>query len=365
MTPHPYHSSSTLQLLRLASAGVLAVAAAGCGGSGSSVGPPDQGLQPVDSLVLSLDSAEVIMGDTLRLIAIATDAGGLPVAGVTLVWSSTDQSVATVSSDGLVTAVAEGQAEIAVDVAGGSQTVASSLNAGINFAASEAARGRSRAKIIVVHQSACGGAFAVKTWDAMFEVSYAAAGSRLDERYSVNQGSSATAALSALPSDGTKADWIGAVKGGGRIDNLLSHPDNRAPGGVYKVTEKAAGPLETITPTTVHLQILKDPDGTCRFTVTYEERTTWTVMRTYLGSESLTGFFGAATISGLLGQKPRGGWVIGSTKTLTVASQNSELPTLPGSSFYTPASTVAVALMDAVGESNAGAATVTFALTAR
>jgi hypothetical protein len=350
-----------------AALGIWVASILGCGSGGDAVSPPDQSPTTVDSLVLNLESADVTIGDTVRLIAIATDAEGLPVPGVTLVWSSSDQSVATVSSEGLVTAVAEGEAEIGVDVAGASQVAPSSSNAYFNRAEFQAQRGKSRAKIIVVQQAACNGALGVKTWDAVIELSYNAAGSHLEENFSVKQGSSATAHLTRVGGDATSADWIGQVTGNGRIDNVSTHPDNKAPGGVYKLTEKADGKLENITPTTVHLRIFKDFDGTCRSELTYTERMTWTATRTYLGSESVTGFFGGATISAVLGQRPTGGWVIGDTRTLPAKSQvpDPELPDLPNSSFYVPSSAVAVLLVESVPANQTGSATFTFSLTAR
>jgi hypothetical protein len=100
-------------------------------------------------LVLSLDSADVIIGDTLRLTAVARDANGEPVPGIALVWSSTDPSVATVSADGLVTAVDVGEADIEVDIAGASQAQ-TSTDTEMAVAALGQYRGRSRFKMISV-----------------------------------------------------------------------------------------------------------------------------------------------------------------------------------------------------------------------
>src|SRR5258706_16432700 len=72
----------------------------------------------VDSVVLSVDSAEVIIGDTVRIVAVAVDAAGNAVSGIQLAWTTSDPDVATVSSDGLVTAVDFGEAVIDVTVVG-------------------------------------------------------------------------------------------------------------------------------------------------------------------------------------------------------------------------------------------------------
>ena len=74
----------------------------------------------------------VALGDTVRLVAEATDANGHGVAGVTeFVWSSSDTLVARVDASGLVESVAEGEAAVtatASEVTGGAElTVVSPL----------------------------------------------------------------------------------------------------------------------------------------------------------------------------------------------------------------------------------------------
>ena len=54
------------------------------------------------------------IGDTVSLTAVAKDTNGHDISGATYVWSVEDESVATISSDGLVTAISEGKAVIRV-----------------------------------------------------------------------------------------------------------------------------------------------------------------------------------------------------------------------------------------------------------
>ena len=54
----------------------------------------------------------LLAGDTVRLTAEPTDANGHPVASAELAWSSTDGSIATVDSRGLVTGLSSGSVEI-------------------------------------------------------------------------------------------------------------------------------------------------------------------------------------------------------------------------------------------------------------
>jgi hypothetical protein len=320
--------------------------------------------------MLSLDSAEVAIGDSVQLIAVATDAQGEPVPGIVFVWTSSNSSVATVSSTGLARAVGEGQADIEVDVASAAPLSASISRAPLALAGFQSGRGRSRFKMVVVpqkQQSACDGALGVATWDGIFELSYQASGSHLEDKFTVNQGSSAKAQLARSPGGNSeKADWFGEVKGTGRINNISTSPDNRAPGGEYKLTEHDGGPLLNVGATAVHLAIAAYGGGNCTFSLTYVERMTWTQTRTYIGSTSATGSFGAATVSGTLGKKPAGGWTIGSNVTLVAQLEliDPELPSLPGSAFYIPASAVGVLLVES-SPKTAGSATLSYALTAK
>src|ERR1051325_3504495 len=54
----------------------------------------------------------VAVQDTSRLIAVAADAKGNPINGKRFTWASSDYSVATVDSTGLVAAVGNGTARI-------------------------------------------------------------------------------------------------------------------------------------------------------------------------------------------------------------------------------------------------------------
>ena len=74
--------------------------------------------QTVTALAVLPDQATIDALETLQLTAQALDANENPVAGVDFSWLSDDESVATVSADGLVTAVAPGSAEISAQASG-------------------------------------------------------------------------------------------------------------------------------------------------------------------------------------------------------------------------------------------------------
>lgn len=84
---------------------------ASCGGdSGFGIGG-------ITSLSVSPGTSTLeTIGDTVQLSAIAT--GGIGAISATFLWSSSDAAVASVSDEGLVTAVSNGTATITVEASG-------------------------------------------------------------------------------------------------------------------------------------------------------------------------------------------------------------------------------------------------------
>jgi uncharacterized protein YjdB len=70
------------------------------------------GRTPVASVVVTPEDANATVGSTLELHAVTYDASGNVLDGRTVIWSSSNQDVATVNDDGRVTALAEGDATI-------------------------------------------------------------------------------------------------------------------------------------------------------------------------------------------------------------------------------------------------------------
>ena len=98
-----------------------------CGDGGTS--PPGNGgttTPVVSSVVISASEVTLTsLGDTVTLTAQASDASGNPVSGKTFTWASSNAEVATVSTTGLVTAVANGSVTITAttDAVNGTATV--------------------------------------------------------------------------------------------------------------------------------------------------------------------------------------------------------------------------------------------------
>src|SRR6185437_8810979 len=81
-------------------------------------------LVPVASVTVSPASPTVTAGQTVQLTATPKDANGNPLTGRTITWSSSNTSVATVSSSGLVSGVVAGSATITATSEGQSGTAA-------------------------------------------------------------------------------------------------------------------------------------------------------------------------------------------------------------------------------------------------
>lgn len=89
----------------------------------------DNGAPPPPPVVASVsvtpNVVPLLIGGTQQLTAVAVDANGTPITTATFTWTSSDAGVATVSTTGLVSAVASGTANvIATEASGKADTVA-------------------------------------------------------------------------------------------------------------------------------------------------------------------------------------------------------------------------------------------------
>ena len=110
----------------MAVASLLWVAA--CGGGGGDPVTPD--VAPTVTVSASGGSAAVAAGATLPLSARVTDKRGQPVAAPSVVWSTSAPAVATVSPDGVVTAITLGSVTITAASLGATGTIALTVTAG-------------------------------------------------------------------------------------------------------------------------------------------------------------------------------------------------------------------------------------------
>lgn len=81
---------------------------------------------PVATIDLSPDVSNVVVGQTTQLTADVRDASGAPLTGRLLTWSTDAAAVATVTSEGVVTAVGPGSANITASIDG--KSASASIN---------------------------------------------------------------------------------------------------------------------------------------------------------------------------------------------------------------------------------------------
>lgn len=76
------------------------------------------GAPAVDTVIIEADASEVLVGETLQLRATAYDDNGDVVTGRPVEWRSSNQSIATVSAEGVLIGVAGGSVDITATIGG-------------------------------------------------------------------------------------------------------------------------------------------------------------------------------------------------------------------------------------------------------
>jgi uncharacterized protein YjdB len=99
-------------------AGSARVTATSGGVSGSLVFRVTAPTQTLTSIVVTAPSTSLSVGQTTQASAVAKDAQGNPMTGVSFTWTTSNPGVATVSSTGMVSAVAAGNATISAAASG-------------------------------------------------------------------------------------------------------------------------------------------------------------------------------------------------------------------------------------------------------
>lgn len=112
-------SVSALGVASGISPGNATITATSSGISGSaSVAVSSPAALPVSSVTVTFNSPSLVVGQSTQATAVARNANGNTIAGKTVVWSSADAPIASVSAAGLVTAIAGGTATIVATIDG-------------------------------------------------------------------------------------------------------------------------------------------------------------------------------------------------------------------------------------------------------
>lgn len=109
---HLYEYSSATRLFVSA---LLLAGLAACSDTNDPSGTP---VRPVATVLVSPATAQVLVGQSVDLSAVAKDADGQVVSGRNVQWTSNDVAIATVSATGKVAGVAEGAVTISATVEG-------------------------------------------------------------------------------------------------------------------------------------------------------------------------------------------------------------------------------------------------------
>lgn len=109
------------------SAGSATITASSQGKSGTAGITVNGTTVPVASVTVSAPSTSLTVGQTTQATAVTKDANGNVLTGRAITWSSSNSSVATVSTSGLVTAVAAGSAQILASSGGQTGSVSISV----------------------------------------------------------------------------------------------------------------------------------------------------------------------------------------------------------------------------------------------
>jgi hypothetical protein len=109
--PYPV-SGAVRHTLSHALAIVIALGLAACGGN------KPLPSETVDSIAVNAPASRLFLGETMKLTAQPMDAAGEPVPGIEVAWESSDPSIASIDSDGTVTALAVGDVVVSANAEG-------------------------------------------------------------------------------------------------------------------------------------------------------------------------------------------------------------------------------------------------------
>ena len=155
-------------------------------------------------------SATIKVGDTQSFSAVAVDANGAPIPGVTFTWASSASSVATIGGDGVAHGAAAGTTAITAS-AGNVTSDAASLTVTPDVSA------------------ACEGIDTVTTWSGSLHFSYAHTASNGHTQIDADEQANVTFDLQLLASGPGGVSWQGVATGTASLDDKQTDLDAAPP----------------------------------------------------------------------------------------------------------------------------------------
>lgn len=154
-------------------------------------------------------SATIKVGDAQGFTAIAVDANGTPIPGVTFAWASSSSGVATIGSDG---------------VAHGAAAGTTSITASANGVTSDAASLTVTSDV----SAACDGIDTVQAWSGSLTFTYSHTASNTNEEVVANEQASISATLQLTSRTQGGVAWHGVATGTASLDDkqtdLVANP---------------------------------------------------------------------------------------------------------------------------------------------
>lgn len=155
-------------------------------------------------------SATIKVGETQGFTAVAVDANGTPIPGITFTWASSATNVATIGADGVASGAAAG-------------TTAITASAG-NVTSDEASL-----TVTPDVSAACDGIASVQSWTASLHFGYSHTASDGHTQVDANEQSTVSATLQLVSSTPYGAAWRGVATGTASLDDKQTDLDASPP----------------------------------------------------------------------------------------------------------------------------------------
>jgi hypothetical protein len=157
------------------------------------------GASQIAAIHVDPTSATIKVGETQSFTAIAFDANGAPIPGVTFAWASSNPSAATIGDDGVATGAAAGTTSITASANGVTSDTASLT--------------------VTSDVSACDGIDSVQTWSGSLNFSYTHTASDASDEIVANEQANVSVVLQLVGRTQYGVSWHGIATGTASLDD--------------------------------------------------------------------------------------------------------------------------------------------------